>query len=129
MPFGFLPPPGFLPPTIGDLLDRTQRQNRRHPRRRKRKSRPAPRSGPRTEQGRVQVPRTSTSHATVGPHTRTSHITAVAVQDEGAGLGDAVTLNFVGAGVSAALVGSTATVTISAGGGQDFRPALMLGGM
>ena len=41
----------------------------------------------------------------------------VTIQDEGSSQGSASTLNFVGAGVSASVGGSTATITINGGGG------------
>jgi len=44
-------------------------------------------------------------------------LTGVAVQDEGSAQGNVTTFNFVGAGVTATVAGSVATVTISGGGG------------
>jgi len=41
----------------------------------------------------------------------------VTIEDEGTGQGDAHTLNFVGAGVSASVAASEATITIAGGAG------------
>ena len=50
----------------------------------------------------------------------------VVVQDESIVLGDAATLNFAGAGVTATLVGSTATITIPGGGGGGGSSVLYI---
>lgn len=47
----------------------------------------------------------------------------VDVEDEGLAEGTATTINFVGGGVTAAIVGSTATVTIPSGSGDVVGPA------
>lgn len=44
----------------------------------------------------------------------------ITIQDEGSSQGSASTLNFVGAGVSASVAGSTATITINTGAGISF---------
>lgn len=49
------------------------------------------------------------------------------VTDEGAGGGLATTLDFVGAGVSAAVVGGVATVTIAGGAGMTFDSPVSVG--
>jgi hypothetical protein len=53
---------------------------------------------------------------------------ALQVQDEGSDLGAAGTvdtMDFVGAGVSAARVGNTVTVTVSGGGGGLTHPQIL----
>lgn len=54
-------------------------------------------------------------------HTVSDHTTAIAVQDEGVAQGNVATVNFTGAGVTAAVAGTTATVTIAGGGGGSGR--------
>lgn len=44
------------------------------------------------------------------------------IEDEGVSQGTADTLDFVGAGVSVVVAGSTATVTIAGGGGAGDEP-------
>ena len=47
-------------------------------------------------------------------------VSLITIQDEGSSQGSASTLNFIGAGVSASVAGSTATITINTGAGISF---------
>lgn len=58
-------------------------------------------------------------------HSGSAH--GVAVEDEGAAQGQALTTNFVGAGVTAAVVGSVATITVPGGGSSDLTASDWMG--
>jgi hypothetical protein len=69
---------------------------------------------------------TGSQQAAAGSHTHAG-VTGVDVKDEGGTAANATTFNFVGAGVSASVAGSVATVTIAGAATPDFADLMTWG--